>query len=308
MTVLHRRDITTSVRRSGTCRRTGAIWRRCRACCTRDASTRCSTSPTTGRRARPASQVEAAARSCGDGCIAMCSSRASPRMVQASITARAHPLVPDDYPNPYAQHKASSERALFRMHADIRLSRSPRSGRRSSTDRGSRSIVSSSSGIGCAMAVRSSCPTAATRRCSGCSCRIWPKHACGQSRCRRRRAKRSTSRMWSRLTQRSFVEALARVAGVAATFAAMPRAMIHGGRRAPVRGQPLLRRVPRHPPAHLGDRQSAARAGRHAHQPRGRARRGLRLVPRRSHGARSTTRSRIGCWLSAHDAVRFSGR
>jgi 2'-hydroxyisoflavone reductase len=31
------------------------------------------------------------------------------------------PLVPDDVPNPYAQHKASSERALFRMHAESGL-------------------------------------------------------------------------------------------------------------------------------------------------------------------------------------------
>jgi nucleoside-diphosphate-sugar epimerase len=31
------------------------------------------------------------------------------------------PLVPDDHPNPYAQHKATSERALFRLHASSNL-------------------------------------------------------------------------------------------------------------------------------------------------------------------------------------------
>jgi nucleoside-diphosphate-sugar epimerase len=31
------------------------------------------------------------------------------------------PLVPDDHPNPYAQHKASAERALFRLHHATRF-------------------------------------------------------------------------------------------------------------------------------------------------------------------------------------------
>ncbi len=30
----------------------------------------------------------------------------------------ADPLAPDDFPNPYVQHKASAERALFHMHAE----------------------------------------------------------------------------------------------------------------------------------------------------------------------------------------------
>jgi nucleoside-diphosphate-sugar epimerase len=66
----------------------------------------------------PASQVEAAARSCGGQLH---------RYVFMSSVAAYGPgldhhesdsLVPDDTPNPYAQHKASSERALFRMHAE----------------------------------------------------------------------------------------------------------------------------------------------------------------------------------------------
>jgi nucleoside-diphosphate-sugar epimerase len=64
-----------------------------------------------------AAQVEAAARACGN---------ALQRYVFVSSIAAygpglAHredePLVGDDYPNPYAQHKASSERALFRLRA-----------------------------------------------------------------------------------------------------------------------------------------------------------------------------------------------
>ncbi|MGH7448327.1 MAG: NAD-dependent epimerase/dehydratase family protein [Longimicrobiales bacterium] len=63
-----------------------------------------------------AAQVEHAARSCTD---------VLQRYVFISSIAvygggidlgEDAPLVPDDHPDPYAQHKASSERALFRMH------------------------------------------------------------------------------------------------------------------------------------------------------------------------------------------------
>jgi nucleoside-diphosphate-sugar epimerase len=66
----------------------------------------------------PASQVEAAARGCQPGLHRY--------VFMSSVAAygpgldhhESDPLVPDDVPNPYAQHKASSERALFRMHAE----------------------------------------------------------------------------------------------------------------------------------------------------------------------------------------------
>ena len=66
----------------------------------------------------PADQVEAAARSCGD--------RLQRYVFMSSIAVygpgldhgESDPLAPDDVPNPYVQHKASAERALFRMHAD----------------------------------------------------------------------------------------------------------------------------------------------------------------------------------------------
>jgi 2'-hydroxyisoflavone reductase len=66
----------------------------------------------------PAGHVEAVARSCGD--------RLRRYVFMSSIAAygggiglrESDPLAPDDHPNPYVQHKAASERALFRMHAD----------------------------------------------------------------------------------------------------------------------------------------------------------------------------------------------
>jgi 2'-hydroxyisoflavone reductase len=65
-----------------------------------------------------AEQVEAVARSCGD--------RLQRYVFMSSIAAygggldlkETDPLAPDDHPVPYVQHKASSERALFRMHAE----------------------------------------------------------------------------------------------------------------------------------------------------------------------------------------------
>ena len=65
-----------------------------------------------------ADQVEAAARACG--------SQLQRYVFISSVAAYGPgvdhredaPLVPDDFPNAYAQQKASSERALFRLHAE----------------------------------------------------------------------------------------------------------------------------------------------------------------------------------------------
>lgn len=65
-----------------------------------------------------ADQVEAAARACGD--------RLHRYVFMSSIAAylpglghrENDPLVPDDFSFPYSQHKASTERMLFRMHAE----------------------------------------------------------------------------------------------------------------------------------------------------------------------------------------------
>jgi nucleoside-diphosphate-sugar epimerase len=66
----------------------------------------------------PPHHVEAAARACGD--------RLHRYVFMSSIAAygpgldhhESGPLVPDDHPNVYAVHKASSERTLLRMHQD----------------------------------------------------------------------------------------------------------------------------------------------------------------------------------------------
>jgi 2'-hydroxyisoflavone reductase len=69
------------------------------------------------QRGTTADQVEATARGCGD--------QLQRYIFMSSVAAygpglnhrEADPLVPDDVPNPYAQHKASAERRLFGLHA-----------------------------------------------------------------------------------------------------------------------------------------------------------------------------------------------
>lgn len=66
----------------------------------------------------PASHVEAAARAAGDQLqryVFMSSIAAYPPGVGHREDS---PLAPDDIPIPYAQHKAGAERLLFRMHAE----------------------------------------------------------------------------------------------------------------------------------------------------------------------------------------------
>jgi nucleoside-diphosphate-sugar epimerase len=66
----------------------------------------------------PAEHVEAAARSCGD--------QLQRYVFMSSIAAyepgldlrESGPLAPDDSPNPYVRHKVTAERMLFRMHAE----------------------------------------------------------------------------------------------------------------------------------------------------------------------------------------------
>ena len=69
----------------------------------------------------PASQVEGAARACGDGLLRYIFMSSMAAYGPGLDHREEDPLVPDDYPNPYAQQKASSERALFRLHAETGL-------------------------------------------------------------------------------------------------------------------------------------------------------------------------------------------
>ena len=172
-----------------------------------------------------ASQVEATARSCGGGLR---------RYVFMSSIAAYGPgfnhrenaaLVSDDHPNPYAQHKASSERALFRMHAEsgfpvttfrppfVHGPRQPYYREQFFWDRlrDGRPIILPDGGDAPIQWVFVS-DLAET-----CVRALDVPEAAGEA---------FNIAHVEPLTQRSLVEALARVAGVSARFAPMPRATI----------------------------------------------------------------------------------
>jgi nucleoside-diphosphate-sugar epimerase len=65
----------------------------------------------------PADHVEAAARSCGDRLQRYIFISSMAAYVPGPDRREDDPLVPDDHPDDYARHKASAERALFRLHA-----------------------------------------------------------------------------------------------------------------------------------------------------------------------------------------------
>ena len=183
----------------------------------------------------PASQVAAAARSGGD--------ELRRYVFMSSIAAygpgfdhrESEPLVPDDYPNPYAQHKASSERALFRMHADsgfpvttfrppfVHGPRQPFYREQFFWDRllDGRPILLPDGGETPIQWVFVS------DLADACVRAIEVPDAAGEA---------FNIAHLERLTQRTFVEALARVAGVAARFVAAPRAAIHAAGGDPFRG------------------------------------------------------------------------
>ena len=115
------RDPQPRVRRCGTSRRTARTCPRLHVSSQTAASTPSSTWPTTGRRAPrratsrprlapPATQLQRY--------VFMSSIAAYPPGLDLR---EDDPLAPDDFPDPYVQHKAGAERLLFRMHADIGL-------------------------------------------------------------------------------------------------------------------------------------------------------------------------------------------
>jgi nucleoside-diphosphate-sugar epimerase len=182
----------------------------------------------------PANQVEHTARSSG----------ALHRYVfMSSIAAygpgldhrESDPLVPDDTPNPYAQHKASSERALFRMHADsgfpvttfrppfVHGPRQPFYREQFFWDRlrDGRPIILPDEGTAPIQWVFVS------DLAEACVRAIEVPLAAGEA---------FNIAHDERLTLRSFVEVLARVAGVAPRFAPMPRATIQAAGGDPFAG------------------------------------------------------------------------
>lgn len=182
-----------------------------------------------------ASQVESAARSCGEGLR---------RYVFISTIAaygpgldhrENAPLVPDHYPNPYAQQKASSERALFRMHADsgfpITTFRPPFvHGPRQPFDReqffwdrlrDGRPIILPDGGHVPMQWVFVSDLAAACIRAIEVPAAMGEAFNIAHVEC---------------LTQRSYVEALARVAGLTPTFVSIPQAAIQAAGGNPFAG------------------------------------------------------------------------
>ena len=170
-------------------------------------------------------QVAAAARSCGGGLQ---------RYVFMSSIAAYGPgldlresdaLVADDFPNPYAQHKAASERALFRMHAASGFPvttfrppfghgpRQPFYREQVFWDRllDRRPIILPDGG---------ETPiqwTSVSDLSKGCVTALDAPHAAGEA---------FNIAHVEPMTQRDFVEALARTAGVSPTFVSVPRATI----------------------------------------------------------------------------------
>jgi nucleoside-diphosphate-sugar epimerase len=172
-----------------------------------------------------AKQVEAAARACG--------AELQRYVFISSIVVygpglelrESASLVPDDYPNPYAQHKASSERALFRMHADsgfpattfrppfVHGPRQPFYREQFFWDRldDGRPIILPDGG---------DTPTQwvfVSDLAEACVRSLEVPDAAGEA---------FNIAHTEPLTQRSFVETLARIAGRKPTFAAIPRAAI----------------------------------------------------------------------------------
>lgn len=181
-----------------------------------------------------AEQVEATARACGD--------RLERYVFMSSVAAYGEglghreddPLAPGDHPNPYIGNKASSERALFRMHAasgfPVTTFRPPFvHGPRQPFDReqffwdrlrDGRPIVLPDGGDTPMQWVASSDVADACVRA------LEVPEAAGEA----------FNIAHEATTQRRFVEALARAAGIEPAFVTIPRAVIHAAGGHPVAG------------------------------------------------------------------------
>jgi len=172
-----------------------------------------------------AGQVEAAARSCGDTLQRYVFISSIAAYGPGFDLLESAPLVPDEYPSPYAQHKASSERALFRMHAAtgfpvttfrppfVHGPRQPFYREQFFWDRlrDSRPIILPDGGDAPMQWVFVS------DLAEACARAIEVSEAAGEA---------FNIAHVEPLTQRSFVERLARLAGVVPTFASISRATI----------------------------------------------------------------------------------
>ena len=174
----------------------------------------------------PASHVDAAARSCPPGLHRYVFMSSVAAYGPGLDRRESDPLAPDDSPSPYAQHKASSERALFRMHAEsgfpvttfrppfVHGPRQPFYREQFFWDRlrDGRPIILPDGGDAPIQWVFVSDLVEACIRA------IEVPEAAGQA---------FNIAHVERLTQRAFVEALARAAGVTPRFTPIPRTTIH---------------------------------------------------------------------------------
>ena len=183
----------------------------------------------------PAEQVAATARSCGDQLqrYVFISSMAA---YGPGLNHREDdPLVADDYQNPYAQQKAASERALFRMHGQsgfpvttfrppfVHGPRQPFYREQFFWDRlrdGRPIILPDGGDVPMQWVFVDDLAEACVRA-------IEVPAAAGEA---------FNIAHTEALTQRTFVEALARVAGVTPTFAEMPRSAIRAAGGHPFAG------------------------------------------------------------------------
>jgi len=174
----------------------------------------------------PASHVEAAARSCGDQLqryVFMSSIAAYPPGLEHREDEE---LAPDDFPNPYVQHKASAERVLFGMHRAtgfpvvtfrppfVHGPRQPFYREQFFWDRlidGRPIVLPDGGGTPMPWVFVEDVARACVRA-------LEVPEAAGQA---------FNLGHTEPTTQRTFVETLARVAGVEPTFVAVPRAAIH---------------------------------------------------------------------------------
>jgi nucleoside-diphosphate-sugar epimerase len=183
----------------------------------------------------PADQIDATARS-GRGQLQRYLFMSSIAAYGPGLDHReTAPLVPDDTPNPYAQQKAASERALFRLHAEggppvttfrppfVHGPRQPFYREAFFWDRlaDGRPIVLPDGGEAPIQWVF------VRDLAEACARAIEIPEAAGEA---------FNVAHTERLTQRSFVEMLARIAGVRLNVVSMPRAAIHAAGGHPFAG------------------------------------------------------------------------
>lgn len=179
-------------------------------------------------RGTTAEQVEATARACGDNLQRYVFMSSLAAYGPGLDHREDGPLAPDDFPNPYVQHKAGAERRLFRMHAEsgfpvttfrpsfVHGPRQPFYREQFFWDRllDGRPIILPNTGE------RPSSWAFVSDVAESCVRALEAPHAAGEA---------FNIAHTERTSQRDFVELLAKVAGVEPTLVPVPRETIEAG-------------------------------------------------------------------------------